>query len=103
MLPKRFRHLTDAQKESISNIPDKTLGSYDRQGVPIDYIRVYMYVDLKNLELPLFVADTQDELAKMVGTSASVVRSEISRTMRGERITPFRYVDIPIEDTEDDW
>ena len=44
---------------------------------------VYLKTTLDNLELPVAVADSAIELAEMIGTSANVVYSAISKGYRG--------------------
>lgn len=56
---------------------------------------VWMEVDIENKELPIHIADTAEELAKMCGTTENNVRSSASRGKRGQR---RRFVKVWIGD-----
>lgn len=59
-------------------------------------MKVYMEISPDRLELPVAVADSPAELAKMSGTSADVVRSCISKQRRGI-YRKSRFIEIEIE------
>lgn len=55
--------------------------------VEVVIMKIYMYVTKDEFELPLAVAESPDELARMVGTTKNVVLSAISHKHLGwERI-----------------
>lgn len=58
----------------------------------------WMKVDLKNNEEPLAVADSQRELAKMLGVKESSIREEKSRAKRLGR--PCCYIRVDDDDDE---
>ena len=60
---------------------------------------VYMEVTMDNLELPLAVADTPSELAKLRGVNKQAIYKSISRIQLGQR-KKGRYVKVNIEDEE---
>jgi hypothetical protein len=62
-------------------------------------MKIYMEISQDGLELPVAVADTAAELAKMSGTSAEVVRSSISKVRRGIH-KKSRFIEIEINESE---
>lgn len=46
---------------------------------------VWMEIDLNNKELPIKIADSAEELARMCGTSRTNVESSASKNKRGIR------------------
>ena len=63
-------------------------------------MKVYMEVSQDGLELPVAMADSMAELAKMTGTSAALVRSSVSKMRRGVHKTN-RFVEVEIDERED--
>ena len=59
---------------------------------------LWMKIDLYNNEMPLAVADSQREMAKILGVKESSIREERSRAKRLGR--PCCY--IKVEDKEDE-
>ena len=57
---------------------------------------VWMEIDLTNKELPIRIADSAEELARMCGTSTSNVVSQACKAMRGG--CRRRYVKVWIDD-----
>lgn len=60
---------------------------------------VYMEVDLNNKELPLRIADTAAELAKMCRTTENNVLSTTAKTKYGRK--KGRFIRVWIGDDED--
>ena len=60
-------------------------------------VKLYMRTTKDKYQLPVAVADSPKELAKMVGTSPGVVRSCISRKKLG-----WASVEIPDEEMEEE-
>ena len=58
-------------------------------------MKIYMYVTKDEYELPIAVADTPRELARMLGTTANTVKSSISHHHPG-------WLKIETEEGEDD-
>lgn len=58
---------------------------------------VWMEVDVNNKELPLRIADTAEELARMCGTTMNNVVSSASKGRHGRKKT--RFVKVWIGDT----
>lgn len=63
-------------------------------------MKIYMEISQDGLELPVAVADTAAELAKMSGTSAEVVRSSISKVRRGVH-KKSRFIEVEISEREE--
>lgn len=59
---------------------------------------VWMKVDLKNKELPLEIADSAEELAKICGVTTGAVVSSASKAKRGEKRS---YIKVWIGDESD--
>lgn len=62
----------------------------------------WMLVDLQRQELPLAVVDTQEELARLAGSSVSTVSSQISRVKNGI-INRSQYVRVTVDWDEEEW
>lgn len=62
---------------------------------------VYMMVTQDKYELPLAVANSAAELARIVGVSKIAVHSGASRNARHGTWSRFRRVTIPSDDEED--
>lgn len=63
--------------------------------------KLYMAVTKDRYELPIAVAGSAVELAKMVGTSADTVRSLISKNLyNGYKNSPFRRVEVDDDSDE---
>lgn len=63
---------------------------------------LWMLVDLQRQELPLAVVDTQEELARLAGSSVSTISSQISRVKNGI-IKRSQYVRVTIDWDEEEW
>jgi hypothetical protein len=58
-------------------------------------MKLYIYVTRDEFELPLAIADTQTELARMVGVSQRTIASTLCKYRKGEyKSTRFREVEI---------
>ena len=57
---------------------------------------VWLEVDVKNKELPLRVADSAAELARLCGTTEANVRSQASKAKHGR--SRRKYVNVWIDD-----
>lgn len=62
----------------------------------MDVLTVYMEITKDKYELPIAVADTAGELAKICGTTKNAILSSISKSNIGF-IKP-RYIRVKIED-----
>lgn len=63
--------------------------------------KLYMAVTKDQYELPIAVAGSAVELAKMVGTSADTVRSLISKNLyNGYKHSPYRRVEVDDDSDE---
>jgi hypothetical protein len=62
--------------------------------------KVYMEVSQDRFELPVTVADSVAELARITGTSANTISATISRA--AAEGVPCKYVVVEIDDTDDD-
>lgn len=56
---------------------------------------VWMKIDLDNKELPLVIADSAEELARICGTTRNNVESSASKSKRGKK---SRYIKVWIAD-----
>lgn len=57
---------------------------------------VWMYVTMDKYELPIYVADSAKELAKLVGTRTDLIRSAICHAQK--RNGHCKYVEVNIDD-----
>lgn len=57
---------------------------------------IYMAISQDKYELPLAVADTVVELAKMLGVSKNTIYSTMSKYKAGERKKP-KYIKVKID------
>ena len=64
-------------------------------------MHVYMMVTKDEYELPVAIADTAPELARMVGTTENSIRSWISHSKNGGYRSPYCKVEID-EENEDE-
>lgn len=62
--------------------------------------KVYMLITQDKYELPLAVADTSEELSKMLGLSSSAVASSICRAKQSGR--KCRYIEVRIDENDMD-
>ena len=62
--------------------------------------RLWLAITLDKYELPYAVADSYQELAKMVGRSPSSIQSAISHHKHG-RWKRSRYITVDVEEWED--
>lgn len=60
---------------------------------------VYMMVTKDELELPMAIANSVSELAKMVGTTSNVILCQISRAKKTGR--RCRFVKVTIDEDEE--
>lgn len=58
---------------------------------------LWMMVSSDELELPIAVADTATELARMVGVNYNTIYSTISHTKTGQ-IKKTRYIRVEVDD-----
>lgn len=58
---------------------------------------VYVMISKDRYELPLIVADTQSELARLAGVKVSAVSSGISKTKLG-KLKRSKYIKVEIDD-----
>lgn len=58
-------------------------------------MKLYMCTTLDEYELPIAVAETRNELARMLGRTVNSIQSCFSHKSRG-------YVEIEVEDDEDE-
>jgi hypothetical protein len=64
-------------------------------------MKIWMKVTSDDLELPVAVADSAEELAEMLGISRATIYASISRWKSGERSEcPYRVVEIDAEPKE---
>ena len=61
--------------------------------------KVYMYVTDDKYELPLAVADTQAELAKLTHTTQNAISSSISHAK--SRNGKSQYIEVSLDETKD--
>ena len=59
---------------------------------------VWMEIDLRNKELPVRIADSAEELARLCGTSAANVRNHASKAKYGR--SRRRYIKVWIGDED---
>lgn len=60
---------------------------------------VFMQVTRDRFELPVYIADSREELAKRSGVTLSAICKGLSRNWRGEK---SKYVAVRIEENETD-
>lgn len=60
---------------------------------------VYMKVTRDKFELPVAIADSPKELAKMVGSTANTINSAVNKYERGVHKTS-KYIRVKIEECE---
>jgi len=68
------------------------LSAYKRTGM-----NIWLKVTQDKYELPVAVADSSEELARMCGVTASSIHSSMSHAKDGTRKTPYRKVRIKFE------
>ncbi len=64
-------------------------------------MKVYMEVTQDEYELPLAIADSPTELARICGTSSTNVRSAVCRWKSGEHVRS-RFIVVEIDEDDDD-
>lgn len=62
-------------------------------------IHIWMMVTQDEYELPLAIADSSDELARICGTSANSIRSTVAKARKGIIKNPS-YVLVKVEEGE---
>lgn len=63
---------------------------------------IWMLVSSDRYELPIYVADTPEELSKLCGATVSTIKTSVSKARHG-RIRRCRYVKCEVEADEDDY
>lgn len=63
-------------------------------------MKLYMGVTPDKYELPLFVAETAEELSKMVGTNRATIYSSITHKASG-KISGVKFIKITIDEEKE--